>query len=1076
MPAPTFPTEQQRSYGRLRRDCWSSGILSGGRDIPLDRWENVGADSENLIALLGEPATSLAARLPAPAWLEPLRSAWQRFSDPTDDEQLTTDPLAGPILPLLRWSRHQLLDQVRTLDPAAADPAHPIFQPPVKRLVGMITPTLTLEVNVAREQGELTADTSDRGFAEFVTALSNPARGLEWLSEYPVLAEQLVTAVLHWVHSRAEFVARYLRDLPLLANSFGLTAAGIHDLRQVRFDAGDSHRDGRTVAILTFIDDRRLVYKPRSVRAERCYNDLLRELGSHLTHRLKDLRVLDRDGYGWVEYAEPAPCTTTTQVERFFWRQGAYLALFHALCGSDLHHENVLACGEHPVIVDVEALFQATPRMFGLADTEPLSSVAVRTARDSVLRVGLLPDHVIRTGERGAYGTDISGLTGGAGQLSLVPVTVVHEAGTDRMRLARERRPLPPSSNQARLEDRGDPVDVADFREHVIEGFACCYRALLRHRDQLASEDGLLDRFRGAEVRTLLRPTASYARLLGESWHPDLLRDALDREYLLESLAVAMQGVDVADQLVDSEVRQLVRQDIPFFSTTVDSVDLFDDDGVLIPGFFERSGLEAVRDRVRGLSEPDLARQIWLIEASMTGMRLGEFEPRRQAATELPTGQLEQVTAIDAALVVGDRLLEMALDDEHSPTPSWLSIAFTGDRYWKVAPTGADLYGGLAGIGLFLAELDAVAPAAGFRQPADRIAGYLCDLTDYLSEQQLLVPTLGGGGMTGVPGLSYLFFELGSLWDRPDLVERARSLAIDGARACREDRQNDLVTGAAGTALVYAGMHRELPDERTLAAVRAARDTLLDQVIETDPGTACWPADMETRRPLLGLAHGSSGVALALAGIADLTGDQRCADLVLAALRHERGGLSRTHGNWPDLRSFVAPETYRDTWCHGATGIGLARTALASAECVANSAEARRLVDEDLRIAADTMRRDLIGRAAGSDEPATCIGLGNDSLCHGDPSLLGTLRAAAPILRRPELAELGGRAGQLVAERVLAGDLRCGTPDGLVTPGLLVGLAGIGYGLLRLAMPDQLPDVLLLESLGSVRPVRETPG
>jgi lantibiotic modifying enzyme len=40
---------------------------------------------------------------------------------------------------------------------------------------------------------------------------------------------------------------------------------------------------------------------------------------------------------------------------------------------------------------------------------------------------------------------------------------------------------------------------------------------------------------------------------------------------------------------------------------------------------------------------------------------------------------------------------------------------------------------------------------------------------------------------------------------------------------------------------------------------------------------------------------------------------------------------------------------------------------------------------------------------------------------------------------------------------------RCGTPDGVLSPGLLTGLSGIGYGLLRLGFPEIVPSILLLE-------------
>jgi hypothetical protein len=40
----------------------------------------------------------------------------------------------------------------------------------------------------------------------------------------------------------------------------------------------------------------------------------------------------------------------------------------------------------------------------------------------------------------------------------------------------------------------------------------------------------------------------------------------------------------------------------------------------------------------------------------------------------------------------------------------------------------------------------------------------------------------------------------------------------------------------------------------------------------------------------------------------------------------------------------------------------------------------------------------------------------------------------------------------------------CGTPGGVYTPGLLNGLAGVGYGLLRLGFADRVPSALLLQA------------
>ncbi len=67
--------------------------------------------------------------------------------------------------------------------------------------------------------------------------------------------------------------------------------------------------------------------------------------------------MADRGAYGWTEFVEAQACDTPEQVQRFYERQGGYLALLYFLEATDFHLENLIAAGEHPVLVDLEALF-----------------------------------------------------------------------------------------------------------------------------------------------------------------------------------------------------------------------------------------------------------------------------------------------------------------------------------------------------------------------------------------------------------------------------------------------------------------------------------------------------------------------------------------------------------------------------------------------------------------------------------------------------------------------------------------------------------------------------------------------
>jgi lantibiotic modifying enzyme len=88
----------------------------------------------------------------------------------------------------------------------------------------------------------------------------------------------------------------------------------------------------------------------------------------------------------------------------------------------------------------------------------------------------------------------------------------------------------------------------------------------------------------------------------------------------------------------------------------------------------------------------------------------------------------------------------------------------------------------------------------------------------------------------------------------------------------------------------------------------------------------------------------------------------------------------------------------------------------------------------------------------------------NHSLCHGDLGNLELLREAARLF--PESA--WGMEADKITARVLSdiknNGWRCGNPLAVESPGLMTGIAGIGYGLLRCAEPLSVPSVQALAS------------
>jgi lantibiotic modifying enzyme len=87
---------------------------------------------------------------------------------------------------------------------------------------------------------------------------------------------------------------------------------------------------------------------------------------------------------------------------------------------------------------------------------------------------------------------------------------------------------------------------------------------------------------------------------------------------------------------------------------------------------------------------------------------------------------------------------------------------------------------------------------------------------------------------------------------------------------------------------------------------------------------------------------------------------------------------------------------------------------------------------------------------------------GNHSLCHGSLGNLELLLQAGEILENRCWRDQASRLAAIILESIQRKGWLCGNPLGVESPGLMTGLAGIGYGLLRLAEPARVPSVLVL--------------
>ena len=751
--------------------------------------------------------------------------------------------------------------------------------------------------------------------------------------------------------------------------------------------------------------------------------------------RPRVLRLADRCRYGWVEFAAAEPCADRAAIERFFLALGAQLALLYVLGATDLHFENIIAAGEHPVIVDLESLLHVgLPQLTGepYYDDDP----AVQDIARSVARVGLLPA-VLATGD-GVL--DIGGLGGDAG--APLPFTAVAWAdpGTDAMRLIRVQQNSRGGHNKAVLD--GTPAEPRDYTEQIRSGFAVGYRALRRHSTELTAPGGPLDRFAGDDLRLVARSTRIYARLIDETTHPRVLRDAADRDRVLTLLWALAAGDPARLALARHELRDIWAGDIPLFRVRADSRAPRATDGSSLPGLLAQSGVDQARRTAAGLGEDDLARQDLIICSALATRSAADGPPLLRAAggsAPVAAHTNARDRALDAARRIAADLEARALHS--SGRTSWWGLDLVDGRQWQVTALRGDLFSGHAGIGLFFAQIARTLDDARHTVTARRIL-------EPLAEHSASVDTAHAGAFAGTCGIAYALSCAATLLDAPELATSVDRLLTLTAAAVPDDDAYDVMSGAAGCLAVAETL---LPRHAGPAAALADRSAavLLRSALPTGDGLA-WPTRLESSRPLLGFSHGGAGIGWTLARYADRTGDTACRDAGAAALAHESDEFDSAIDNWPDFPTgtsrpwAVRPpggSAHPHAWCHGAPGIGLARAGLPEHARTAAT-------DADLR------------RALAS---TTAFGAyGNHSLCHGDLGNLELFTAAATLGISGAAEERARRVRTLLDGFDVHGPL-CGTPGALSSPGLMTGLAGIGHGLLRIASPASIASVLLLE-------------
>jgi class II lanthipeptide synthase len=419
-----------------------------------------------------------------------------------------------------------------------------------------------------------------------------------------------------------------------------------------------------------------------------------------------------------------------------------------------------------------------------------------------------------------------------------------------------------------------------------------------------------------------------------------------------------------------------------------------------------------------------------------------------------------RVELVDAATSIGRMLCTTAY--WHERRCNWIgrSPREATEPGMPITPTvtalGPQLYNGTAGIALFLAQLHAQTHLEEVYATARGAIEHALWRSDDLPAG------VRRSFYSGLVGVAYAAAQVGALLDDSCLVDEGLQLAHRAIVSRCENNFLDLMSGNAGAIAPLLWLARLQGGEPLLASTIELAEELATTATKRE-GTWCWDNDHACGKgigptPLCGLAHGASGMGLALIEMGVHCQREDWIEGGLAAFRYEDQLYDIDRGNWPDLREIGSGQdetrvskraSFMVAWCHGAAGIGLAR--LRAVKLLPDRRSELMMGVERAIHATATQLRAL---------PAYV----DASPCHGRAGLAETFLYATDVLEdvqyRAQVVQMWRR---LVRTR--AGDPQwpCGVASGRNNPSLMLGHAGVGYALLRAADRFLVPSILVID-------------
>jgi len=411
-----------------------------------------------------------------------------------------------------------------------------------------------------------------------------------------------------------------------------------------------------------------------------------------------------------------------------------------------------------------------------------------------------------------------------------------------------------------------------------------------------------------------------------------------------------------------------------------------------------------------------------------------------------------------AAVAIGRRLCREAWFDREGRRCNWIGRQDIQDgltaRYAvRSAAIGPELYGGSAGVALFLNEL--------YRLTGDLAFGAAAQAAIRRSVHYMQRLPTGASPLSFFAGHLGMLYAVCRVMDVDPAARLEREMAWLTERILHglaEPHTLDVISGSAGAIPVLLNLARR-PGLEAFRELAVACGSELCRAASWSGPMCWWESRLMTGKagnpPATGFSHGASGCGLALLLLYAFSGREEFLRTARGAFAFEDSLYSEAAGNWIDTRfpyrseGGVLKGTCQRAWCHGGPGIAIARMFAAVLDPDEQGHQRRKA-----EVGVGVALKALGARLAQPHYDAT--------LCHGIAGLSEVVSLYGEWFADECREKAVEAALELVRRYGASGEWPSGVNAGGPNPSLMIGTAGIGYHLLRLCDPARIPSVLAL--------------